>query len=231
MPDGSILARSAPKAETVAMRSLLVTLAAVLLLAAGCSDSDDGDGDATAPGSSPTSAAAPTTSQGPSDPTDSAPTTAAAASTSSLQFSVEGVTGGSTVPVEFTCDGANETPVVTIESVPDGVEELALIVDDPDAPTASPFVHWVVYGIGPETTAVAGDDADLTYGANDAGTEEWFGPCPPPDDGLHTYRWRLVGLAAPADLEPGLDGRALEAAIADAVVAESLLIASYERAV
>jgi Raf kinase inhibitor-like YbhB/YbcL family protein len=209
------------------MRTLLLTLAAVLLLAAGCSDSDDGDEAPTGPDSSVTTAIAPATS---ADTAEAAPTTAPAATAASLQFSVEGVTGGSTVPVEFTCDGANETPAVTIEEVPDGVVELALIVDDPDAPTASPFVHWVVYGIGSDTTVITDGDDALAYGVNDAGTDAWFGPCPPPDGGLHTYRWKMFGLSALMDLPSGVDGGTLEAAIADAAVAEALLIASYERA-
>lgn len=212
------------------MRVLLATLAALLLFAPGCSDSDDGDDAATTQDPASTAVSAPATSSTVSDPAEPVPSTAPASTSASLQFSVEGVTGGSNVPVEFTCDGANETPAVTIESVPESIEELALIVDDPDAPTASPFVHWVVYGIGPDTTVVDDGDTGLTYGLNDAGTDAWFGPCPPPDDGLHTYRWRLVGLSAPTGLEPGADGRALEAAIADTVVADSLLIASYERA-
>ncbi len=210
------------------MRALLLAVAAVLL-ASGCSDSDDGD-EAATPDPSVTTAIAPATSSDPADTAEAAPTTAPAATAASLQFSVEGVTGGSSVPVEFTCDGVNETPAVTIESVPAGVEELALVVDDPDAPTDSPFVHWVVYGIGTETTVVTDGDAALTYGTNDAGTEAWFGPCPPPDDGLHTYRWKLFGLSSAMELEPGLDGRALEDAIADVVATDSLLIASYERA-
>lgn len=205
-----------------------------LVVAAGCSDSDDSASTDTDPDTeaSATTAGGPATSAPSSDtsapPTSASETTAPAAT--SFLFTVDGVTGGSNVPVEFTCDGANETPAVTIEGVPSDVEELALIVDDPDAATDAPFVHWAVYGIGPETSTVTDGDAALTYGVNDAGTEAWFGPCPPPGDGLHTYRWMVFGLSAAMDLEPGLDGRALEAAIADTIVTDSLLIASYERA-
>ncbi len=210
------------------MRTLLVTLAAVLLAVSGCSDSDDDDGAATEPDQ--TTATSLSTSGGASDTAEAGPTTAPAATASSLQFSVDGVTGGGSVPIEFTCDGANETPAVTIGSVPDAVVELALIVDDPDAPTDSPFVHWVVYGIGPDTSTITDGDTSLTYGLNDVGTNAWFGPCPPPDDGLHSYRWNLIGLSAAMELEAGLDGRAVEAAIADTIVTDSLLIAGYERA-
>ncbi|MFA9565448.1 MAG: YbhB/YbcL family Raf kinase inhibitor-like protein [Acidimicrobiales bacterium] len=211
------------------MRALLVTVVAVLLLASGCSDSDDGDEAATEPDATATTSTGPATSSSTPDPSEGTSTTTSATAVS-LQFSVDGLTGGSNVPVDFTCDGANETPAVTIEGVPSGVEELALVVDDPDAPTDSPFVHWAVYGIGTDTSTVTDGDASLTYGVNDAGTDAWSGPCPPPGDGLHTYRWKLFGLSAATDLEPGLDGRALEAAIADTIVTDSLLIASYERA-
>ncbi len=32
-------------------------------------------------------------------------------------------------------------------SLPDGTAELALICDDPDAPTPQPWVHWVIYKV------------------------------------------------------------------------------------
>ena len=218
------------------MRALLVTVVVLLLLASGCSDSDDSTSTDTGADTevSATTAAGSATSVASSDtsapPETASGTSAPAATASSLEFTVEGVTGGGNIPIEFTCDGANETPAVTIEGVPPDVEELALIVDDPDAPTDSPFVHWVVYGIDPATSTVTDGDGALSYGVNDAGTDAWFGPCPPPGDGLHTYRWKLFGLSAGTDLEPGLDGRAVEEAIADTVVTEGLLIASYERA-
>lgn len=204
------------------MRSFLISAAAILVLASGCSDSSDNSPTA----DSDTTTASPDTSA----PPTSAPGTTTPAGPVAFLFTVDGVTGGGSVPIEYTCDGANETPALTIEGVPTNVEELALIVDDPDAPTDSPFVHWAVYGIGPDTTTITDGDPSLTYGTTDAGTDTWFGPCPPPGDGLHTYRWKLFGLSTAMDLEPALDGRALEAAIVETVVTDSLLIASYQRA-
>ncbi len=207
------------------MRSTVIGVIVVLVLAAGCSDSDDDDRPTVVPDTEATATTEPDTAA----PATSAPVPTAPPDAVALDFTVEGVTGGSNVPTEYTCDGANEVPTVNIEGVPASVEELAIIVDDPDAGD-SPFVHWAVYGISPETAAVTDGDGSLTYGMTDGRTESWFGPCPPPDDGLHTYRWKLFGLSAALGLESGLDGRALEAAIADSVAAEALLIASYERA-
>lgn len=199
--------------DTDAMRTVLVAALAVMALAAGCSDDDgDDEGDSTSDTSVPDQPAA----------TDPPPAVA-------FGFRVEGVVEGGNVPVEITCDGANDTPVVTIESVPAGVAQIVLIVDDPDAPTPDPFVHWLVYGIGPATTTIDDGDDALTYGVNDFGEARWLGPCPPPGDGLHAYQWKLFGLSSTLDLDPGLDGRAVEAAITDVVVAEALITSSYGR--
>jgi len=202
------------------MRSLFVAIV-ILVVAAGCSGSDEStssaeDDSTDAAVTTVTTTAAPVTSKAP-DPVP-------------LRFTVDGVASGGTVPIEYTCDGANDTPTLTIDEVPTDVEELALVVDDPDAPTESPFVHWVVYGISADAAGIADGDGSLRFGVTDAGTESWFGPCPPPGDGPHTYQWRLFGLSSTQDLEPGLDGRDLEESIAGAVATEAILTASYERA-
>ena len=102
--------------------------------------------------------------------------------------------------------------------------------NDPDAPTADPFVHWVVYNIPGDTTEFTDAEDRLTYGATDAGVVGWFGPCPPPDDGAHEYVFTLFGLGQELTLEPGLDGQALRAAIEGSIVGEATMSASYARA-
>jgi len=144
-----------------------------------------------------------------------------------FMVSVADVAPGAPIPARYTCDGANETPEVTFSGVPQGTQSLALVVDDPDAPSAQPFVHWVVYDIAPDATGV--DDPDRRHGINDAAVSGWFGPCPPAGDGPHTYRWRLFAVGEDLDLGEDLDGRALEAAIAGAVLGEASTTGVYER--
>ena len=136
---------------------------------------------------------------------------------------------GGTIPVEFTCDGANEVPVVEVVSVPPGAAELALIVDDPDAPRDDPFVHWVVHGIPASAVQISDGDVTLSYGQNDAGTSAWFGPCPPEGDDPHRYRWRLFAPGDPLEVDEGVDGRELEAELAETVVDTAEWVAFYER--
>ncbi|MFB6176900.1 MAG: YbhB/YbcL family Raf kinase inhibitor-like protein, partial [Halobaculum sp.] len=49
------------------------------------------------------------------------------------------------------------SPPLEIDGVPSGTERLALVVDDPDAPTAEPFVHWLLWNVLPGTDRIPRD--------------------------------------------------------------------------
>ena len=59
------------------------------------------------------------------------------------------------IPQKYTGEGADVSPPLAWSGVPQGTKELALICDDPDAPTPTPWVHWVVYHIPPMQTGLA----------------------------------------------------------------------------
>ncbi len=71
-----------------------------------------------------------------------------AAQTMTRAFGVESqaFANGEPIPADFTADGRNVSPPLTWD-LPAGTQELVLILDDPDAPTPQPFVHWVMYKI------------------------------------------------------------------------------------
>ncbi|MBU2098484.1 MAG: YbhB/YbcL family Raf kinase inhibitor-like protein, partial [Gammaproteobacteria bacterium] len=52
-----------------------------------------------------------------------------------------------TVPLANTAYGDNTAPQITWSNLPEGTVQLALVMDDPVAPTPEPFVHWVAYNI------------------------------------------------------------------------------------
>src|SRR3954447_9702094 len=54
---------------------------------------------------------------------------------------------GEAIPRRYTEDGEDLPPPLAWSGVPDETREPALLVDDPDAPRAEPWVHWVIYKI------------------------------------------------------------------------------------
>jgi Raf kinase inhibitor-like YbhB/YbcL family protein len=144
------------------------------------------------------------------------------------------------IPAKYTGDGEDVSPPLAWDKLPNGTRELALVCDDPDAPTAQPWVHWVIYKLPPDTKTldegVAADPrlakpAGALQGRNswsDGRTIGYRGPAPPPG-AVHHYRFHLYALDAPVNLEPGLDKHALERAIQGHVLGEGLLMGTYKR--
>src|SRR5262245_24799857 len=54
---------------------------------------------------------------------------------------------GDPIPIDYTADGRNISPPLRWTGAPTATREFALILDDPDATTPLPFVHWVIYKI------------------------------------------------------------------------------------
>jgi Raf kinase inhibitor-like YbhB/YbcL family protein len=141
------------------------------------------------------------------------------------------------IPKRYTCDGDDVSPDLAWSGVPEGTESLVLIVDDPDAPDpAAPqmtWVHWVLYNIPPDATALSEAVAPTALpagtreGLNDWKRTGYGGPCPP--IGRHRYFHKLYALDAvlpdlgrpsKAKLEKAMEGHILE---------QAELIGTYKR--
>jgi Raf kinase inhibitor-like YbhB/YbcL family protein len=104
---------------------------------------------------------------------------------------------GGTIPRRHTCDGEDRSPPLSWSAPPAGTGSLALILDDPDAPGGR-FIHWLVWGITPDTGGLGEGEAAPTQGRNDFGTAGYRGPCPPRGHGPHRYRFRLHAVGGPS---------------------------------
>jgi Raf kinase inhibitor-like YbhB/YbcL family protein len=134
---------------------------------------------------------------------------------------------GANIPSKFTCDGADTSPPLQIADIPSGAKSLALIMDDPDAPSGL-FTHWAVWNISPQTSSIAEESTPKgVQGANDFGKSGYGGPCPP--SGAHRYYFRIFALDRELDLPFGAKRGQVDAAMKNHIVAQGELMGRYSR--
>lgn len=138
------------------------------------------------------------------------------------------------IPERYTCAGADVSPPLNWRGIPGDAKTLALVVDDPDAPSGT-FTHWIVYNIDhdrrglPENALKVGPAAvDYPQAINDFGHLGYNGPCPPPGT-PHHYHFRLYALAAALHLPRDATVKQLDAAMRGQVLAVGQMIAVFER--
>lgn len=145
---------------------------------------------------------------------------------------------GKPIPRRHTGDGEDLSPPLSWSGVPAAARELALIVDDPDAPTNEPWVHWVIYKVPILTTELPegvppmgrpGVPAPAVQGKNSWGSPGYRGPAPPKGHGVHRYFFKLYALDTAADLPDGLDKAGLLKAMKGHIVAQAELTGTYHR--
>ena len=185
-----------------------------------------------------TACAGSTVSKAPAPATNTTPTAVASggAPTGTVGVSITvtspAFADGGTIPVKYTCTSANPpSPPLAWSGVPSGTAELALLVDDPDAPGAGGFVHWVVYGIPPDTQSLAEGSlpSAAKQGANGRGLNQWAGPCPPAGNPPHHYRFTLTAVSRSLGLAPGATAAQVKAAMAGSIAGQGVLIGLYGR--
>ena len=159
----------------------------------------------------------------------------------SIEVTSTAFSRGQPIPPKYTGEGEDVSPPLAFSGVPHGARELVLICDDPDAPTAEPWVHWVIYKIpadlaglpeGIPQKARLKDPPGVFQGKNSwpmGQTIGYRGPMPPPGHGEHRYFFRLYALEAKLPVEPGLDKKTILQEISGHVIAEGELMGAYER--
>jgi Raf kinase inhibitor-like YbhB/YbcL family protein len=134
---------------------------------------------------------------------------------------------GGNIPSKFTCDGGDTSPPLQIAEVPSGAKSLALVVDDPDAPSGL-FTHWMVWNISPQNNTIAeGSTPKGVHGRNDFGKSGYGGPCPP--SGTHRYYFKIFALDRELELPAGAKRSQLDAAMKGHVIGQGELMARYSR--
>ena len=141
------------------------------------------------------------------------------------------------IPRQYTCEGPNVSPPLAFAGVPASAKSLVLIVDDPDAPDpAAPkvtWVHWLLYNLPPtvpgltEAVSPTALPPGTREGRNDWKRTGYGGPCPP--IGRHRYFHKLYALDTALPDLAAPDKAALERAMRSHVVAEAVLVGTYQK--
>jgi len=120
-------------------------------------------------------------------------------------------------------------PPVEWTAPPPGARELAIVVEDPDAPGAEPFCHWLVWGLAPQQGKLLEGEAPPRVGKNSFRNSEWLLPDPPAGDAAHDYVFQIFALDRPLALLPGAAREDLVEALKGHVVAAAVLTGTYAR--
>lgn len=136
------------------------------------------------------------------------------------------------------CGGSNRSPQLRWSSVPKNTQSLALIVDDPDAPSAknpreNPWVHWVVFDLPPTINILEENVSIEALGGKEGITDfekiSYGGPCPPVGSGPHRYFFKLYALDIPTlGLESGATKADVLRKIDGHVLATGELMGTFE---
>lgn len=145
---------------------------------------------------------------------------------------------GERIPTVFAAEGENISPPLQWQQGPEGTVSYAVFMEDPDAPENPPFVHWQIYNIPADTTALAKGIPPMAellkpkgarQGMNDRGSVGYFGPRPPKDDPAHSYHFQVFALDTWLHVPVKPSRGELLAAMEGHVLASGEIIATFVR--
>jgi Raf kinase inhibitor-like YbhB/YbcL family protein len=137
---------------------------------------------------------------------------------------------GGRIPEVYSAYGKGVSPPLSWGKGPYGARSFALVVEDPDAPMPTPFVHWMVWDI-PATVAGTQEGlapAGAQQGRLLTGTTGYMGPRPPAG-GPHHYHFQVFALDRPLGLKAGAERAALVGAMKGHVLASGELVGVYQK--
>jgi Raf kinase inhibitor-like YbhB/YbcL family protein len=133
---------------------------------------------------------------------------------------------GKIMPSRYTCATPQAVnPPINWSGAPKGTQSIAIVFDDSDAPI-TPYVYWLVFDIGPGTSAIL--DGQLPPGTKQArgsaGYDRYDAPCPGQQG--HSYRITVYALNRVLNLPNGTSLLSAWQAIAAATIGRGRLTVS-----
>lgn len=153
-----------------------------------------------------------------------------------LDVSSPAFADGAMIPLHHSAYGHGVPPPVAWSAAPEGTRSFVLMVEDPDAASARPFVHWLIWNIPgearglPEGGPVQANQLGSLYveGRNSRGSIGYFGPRPH-GTRAHHYHFQLFALDTMLTLQPGSPRADLLAAMHGHVLAKGQLVGLFRQ--
>lgn len=151
-----------------------------------------------------------------------------------LNLKSESFTEGEFIPKKFTDDSADVSPALSWDKPPEGTKSIAIICEDPDAPTGA-WVHWVMFNIKPDATSLSENIpkqlqvmGTVKQGTNDFGRIGYNGPKPPPGK-PHRYFFKIYALDTELTLPAASRKTEVEKVMESHILAKGQLMGKYKR--
>jgi Raf kinase inhibitor-like YbhB/YbcL family protein len=145
---------------------------------------------------------------------------------------------GQPIPEDYTAYGKGRSIPLSWSNLPAGARSIAVVMDDPDARTPSPFVHWLIYNIPPDpksldpglpTKPKLDAPRGALQGTNSRQSVGYFGPRPPQGDPPHHYHIKVFALDQELKLDAGADEPTLTKAMEGHVLGQGELVGTVQK--
>lgn len=139
-------------------------------------------------------------------------------------------TDHTSIPSQYSREGGDMSPPLEWSGIPEGTAELAVLCEDPDAPTGT-FTHWLLARIPPSSSGLGEGEQppEAVAGSNDFGEGGYGGPRPPAGDEPHRYFFRLYAVGEPLDLGDGFAADDLRRAMEGKLLSSGHLVGTFRR--
>lgn len=156
------------------------------------------------------------------------------ASSKDFELSSPSFSQGNPIDSRYSCEGANETPVLRWSGAPADTKSFALLVEDPDAPTPTPWVHWLVANIPGSTKELmplgreGEQEGGMVQGENSFKQIGFDGPCPPAGK-PHRYYFILYALRDNLTLGSGFSKELFLKSLEGKILGRATLMGTYQK--
>jgi len=137
-------------------------------------------------------------------------------------------TQGGEIPIKNSDYGDGMSPSFSWLGLPSGTKTLAIMMEDPDAASGRPYIHWLVWNLDPAAGGLS--RGSVTFGArmgrNGRGYPSYFGPHPSGKT-AHHYHFQAFALDAEVSLKQGATREQLLAAMKGHVLGKTDLVGLF----